>query len=58
MEAKMKTALKVILFILLAISLFTGLAAMEDNYNQRQSQFVEHTDGPAMRAAEKEALRK
>ena len=53
----MKTALKAILFIIFAVFLFTGLAAMKDHYNQRQSQFVEHTDGPKMQAAEKEALR-
>ena len=54
----MKTALKATLFCLLAISLFTGLAAMKDNYNQRQSKFIEHTDGPLMREAERQALSK
>jgi uncharacterized protein YxeA len=52
----MRTILKAILFILLAISLFTGLAAMKDNYNQRHSQFIQTTDGPLMREAERQAL--
>lgn len=55
---EMKTILKVILFCLLVATLLTGLAAMKDYYNQRQSEFIEHQDGTLMREAERQALSK
>ena len=55
----MNIVFRIVLLILFGLILIFGTLFMEQCcFEQRQSQIIEHTDGPLMRAATKEAIEK